>query len=273
MEKIESTENKRVKHVIKLRDKGRARREEGLFIAEGKRWLYDAAFSDISELYVSESFAKENEGTGPTDDYERSGKGEAFIVTDAVMKKMSGTETPQGVLAVLKMPAFSFEELIKKQNPLLLFLENIQDPGNLGTVMRTAEGAGVTGVIMSRDTTDIYSPKAVRSTMGSLLRVPHVIAEDFNGTIEDAKAAGIRMYAALPDSKKRYDECDYRASSAFIIGNEANGIKDETAKLADTPVGIPMGGKLESLNAAMAAGILMYEAARKRNFSGGTETI
>ena len=147
---------------------------------------------------------------------------------------------------------------------MLLFLENIQDPGNLGTMMRTAEGAGVTGIIMSRETTDIYNPKTIRATMGSLYRMPFVYVDDFCETIRMAKAQGIRLYAAHLKGKHTYDGEDYRKPSGFLIGNEGNGLTEEAADSATDYIRIPMGGQLESLNAAIAAAVLMYEANRQR---------
>ena len=148
--------------------------------------------------------------------------------------------------------------------PLFLILENLQDPGNLGTIMRTAEGAGASGIIMSSDTVDIYNPKTIRSTMGSIYRVPFFYAEDIRETVRQIQQKGIGIYAAHLHGEKYYDEYDYRRPAAFLIGNEGNGLTEETAKLADTCIRIPMAGQLESLNAAVASALLMYEAARQR---------
>ena len=131
------------------------------------------------------------------------------------------------------------------RNPLLLILENVQDPGNLGTMFRTAEAAGVSGILMNRGTVDVTNPK----TVGALARL---------------KAEGVRLYAAHLDGTAAYDRCSYIEGSGFLIGNEGNGLTPETAALADELVKIPMCGQIESLNAAMAAGILLFEAARQR---------
>ncbi len=152
----------------------------------------------------------------------------------------------------------------QKKAPLLLVTENVQDPGNLGTMFRTAEGAGVTGILMSRDTVDIFNPKTIRSTMGSIYRMPFLYTEDLKKDISELQKEGIHFYAAHLKGKASYDEADYQKPSAFLIGNEGNGLTTEIADLADVYIRIPMEGKLESLNAAMAAGILMYEANRQR---------
>ena len=167
-------------------------------------------------------------------------------------------------MAVVRQQENSLEDILKQPKALLLFLENIQDPGNLGTMMRTAEGAGVTGIIMSRETVDIYNPKTIRATMGSLYRMPFVYVEDFCGTVQRAKSQGIRLYAAHLKGKNTYDGEDYRQPTGFLIGNEGNGLTKEAADSATDYIRIPMGGELESLNAAVAVAVLMYEANRQR---------
>ena len=177
---------------------------------------------------------------------------------------MSDTQTPQGVLTVLKRPEYRLEELLKQEKPLFAVLEDLQDPGNLGTIVRTGEGAGVTGVIMSAQTVDIFNPKVIRATMGSIYRVPFVYVEDIGETIKTMQNAGIRTYAAHLKGEKFYDSFSFREPTAFLIGNEGNGLKKETADMADFYLKIPMEGKVESLNAAVATALLMYEAHRQR---------
>ena len=145
-----------------------------------------------------------------------------------------------------------------------MVLDNLQDPGNLGTIVRTAEGAGVTGIIMSRDTVDIYNPKTIRSTMGSVYRMPFFYVEDILEFLEDLRGQGIRTYAAHLDGANNYDEESYKGACAFLIGNEGNGLRYEVAKKADIWIKIPMYGQVESLNAAIASSILMYEVSRQR---------
>ena len=148
--------------------------------------------------------------------------------------------------------------------PGMLLLDGIQDPGNLGTMMRTAEAAGVDGVIMSRDTVDIYNPKTIRSTMGSIYRVPFLYTDDLLADMEKLHEKGIVTYAAHLKGKGYYDEVSYKGPTAFLIGNEGNGLSDEISEKAKQYIKIPMEGQLESLNAAVAAAILMYEAAAQR---------
>lgn len=258
---ITSTSNEKIKHVTALQQKARLRREESLFVIEGGRIFWEAPVSLVREVYVSESFLKNADGKMK----ERLGKTGYETVSEQVFAKMSDTKAPQGVLAVLAQQEYERDALMGS-SPLLLMLENIQDPGNLGTILRTAEGAGVTGVIMSRDCADIYQPKVVRSTMGSLFRVPFYQAEDFLQEIRLLQDRNIKVYAAYLEGSEIYDAMDYRGGSAFVIGNEGNGLTKETALAADACVRIPMGGKLESLNAGVSAALLVYEAARQRRF-------
>lgn len=255
---ITSVANNRVKKVAALNQKAKERRQEKLYVVEGTKMFLEAPEDEIVDIYVSEGFSSQN-------CEEKLSRLKYETVTEEVFRKMSDTMSPQGILCVLRMKEYRLEEMLgKKKNPVLMVLEDIQDPGNLGTILRTGEGAGIDGVILSRESADIYNPKTIRSTMGSIYRVPFVYVSAIAEAIEKLKENGIRVYAAHLAGKKWYDEADYTGGSAFMIGNEGNGLKEETAKLADIYIKIPMEGKVESLNAAMASGILMYEASRQR---------
>ena len=254
---ITSTSNPQVKNLQQLGRKAKLRNEQDVFLVEGTKMYLEAPAERIRKVYLSQSLYEE--------------KGESFvkghdveILEDRVFAAACDTKTPQGVLCMVQQYHYRLEDLLKKKNPLLMILENLQDPGNLGTILRTAEGAGVDGVVLSKESVDIYNPKTIRSTMGSIFRVPFYITEDLHGTLGQLQEKGIRVYAAHLEGSVCYDEPDYTGGTAFLIGNEGNGLTAETAKLADTYIRIPMGGQLESLNAAMAAGILMYEASRQR---------
>ena len=185
------------------------------------------------------------------------------VVTEEQMKKLTDTVTPQGILCVVRQPSYTMEDIINHPgHRLLMILEDIQDPGNLGTIFRTAEGAGASGIIMTKGCADLFNPKVVRSTMGSIYRVPFFVTDDIEQTISLVKKAQIEVFAAHLKGEHFYDEIEYK-DAAFLIGNEGRGLKDSTASLADTYIKIPMSGELESLNASMAAGILMYEHNRQ----------
>lgn len=263
---ITSTSNQQMKTIVQLNKKGKARRELRAFVVEGIKMLRETPRALLRQVYVSEKFlADEKNRVCLAEfgiDYE--------TVSDRVFAHISDTNTPQGILAVVRQPSYCFEDLFEGTHPRLLVLEDIQDPGNLGTMFRTGEGAGLSGIIMSRDTVDLFAPKTVRATMGSIYRVPYYVSEDLRATLHALHDAGVHIYAAHLRGEKFYDEPDYTGATAFLIGNEGNGLTQETADLADTYIRIPMEGRLESLNAAMAAGILMYEAHRQQ---GGNQCV
>lgn len=255
---ITSVSNPQMKRIKELLNKSRQRKKEKCFVAEGIRMVAETPADRLEKIYVSESFFRQPPDLRGLD------LSQAMIVDDQVFKQISDTQSPQGIMAIVHQKENSLEAILQHPDALLLFLENIQDPGNLGTMMRTAEGAGVTGIIMSRETVDIYNPKTIRATMGSLYRMPFVYVDDFCETIRMAKEKGIRLYAAHLKGQNAYDGENYRQPSGFLIGNEGNGLSKEAADSATDYIRIPMGGKLESLNAAVAAAILMYEANRQR---------
>ena len=263
---ITSTANRQIKNVIQLQKKAKERRKQNAFVMEGPRMVAETPVELLREIYVSERFSLEREAetAAKLREWERLGRGEVVTVSENVFAHMSETATPQGILAVASKPRYSLEEILRRSPAHLLLLEGIQDPGNLGTMVRTSEGAGVTGILMSPGTADLFSPKVVRSTMGSIYRVPFFEAPDWGTALRQVKEAGVRLYAAHLKGTGSYDTFDYTGPSGFLIGNEGNGLTEETAAAADTLLKIPMEGKLESLNAAMAAGILMYETYRQR---------
>lgn len=256
---ITSTSNQQVKNLIQLQKKGKARREQKAFIVEGIRMFSEIPEELIQQIYVSESFLLAHPDVLFGKTYE--------VLADKVFEHVSDTKTPQGVLGVVRMPEYTSKDLLCGDDgraPLVLVLENIQDPGNLGTMFRSGEGAGVTGIIMDKTTVDIFNPKTVRSTMGGIYRVPFMIVDDIKDGIAFLQENGVSVYAAHLKGSCCYDAPDYKGASAFLIGNEGNGLTDDTADMADQYIRIPMGGKLESLNAAVAASLLMYEANRQR---------
>lgn len=253
---ITSTSNQQIKNLSLLMKKAKARNEQGIFIVEGRKMAEEIPTGWLEKTYVSESFWKQNEDFLREWEYE--------MVSDAVFKSVSDTQTPQGILCLVKMPKYELEQLLVGEDTHLLILESIQDPGNLGTMLRTGEGAGISGVIMNQTTVDLFNPKTIRSTMGSIYRVPFYVTKDLKSTIEELKTKGISVYAAHLKGTLSYDEPDYKRPTAFMIGNEGNGLSDEIADCADTYIRIPMQGQVESLNAAISATLLMYETNRQR---------
>lgn len=274
---IVSVSNPKVKQVVLWQNKARERRKDGVFVAEGVKMFEEAPAAWIQEVYVSQELGARlglsdeksrilrSLEPGKTDLLHKLQRTGYELVSDEVFGKMSDTLTPQGILTVLKQPVYSLEDLLKEPEPLFVILENIQDPGNLGTILRTGEGAGVTGVIMSADTADIFNPKTVRSTMGSVYRVPFLYTQALVDTLQRLHAAGITTYAAHLKGRDYYDGFSLKGPTAFLIGNEGRGLKDDTARLAMHWLKIPMEGKVESLNAAVASALLLYEAHRQRH--------
>lgn len=253
---ITSTSNPQIKNLILLGKKSKARKEQGVFLVEGRKMFQEAPKEWLTDIYVSESFEAENQMILQEMEYE--------VLTEHVMKAASDTQTPQGILCVMKQPRWELCDILKKKEPCVLLLESIQDPGNLGTMVRTGEGAGIDGIIVNNSTVDIFNPKTIRSTMGSIYRVPVYMAADFSEVIGELKQRGMFVYAGHLKGGVSYDEPDYRKSTGFLIGNEGNGLSEETSKLSDAYIRIPMEGKVESLNAAIAATLLMYEINRQR---------
>lgn len=257
---ITSSSNVQIKNLIKLQKNARTRKEQNAFVTEGKKMFEEAKLLGIvKRAYVAESFCDlldetvENYFQGM--DYE--------IVDDKVFKEASDTMTPQGIMAIVEKPSYTLEEMTNQENVRLLLLEDLRDPGNLGTIIRTAEGAGISGILMSKETVDVFNPKVVRSTMGSIFRVPFLYEENILETVKTLKNQGFSVVATDLQGKKEYTEETYGAKSCVVIGNEAKGISSSMRESANVLVRIPMCGKLESLNASVAAGIMMYEMLRQ----------
>lgn len=254
---ISSASNEQIKKIIQLKEKSKARKSEGCFIVEGIKMFREAPKEDIIKVYVSERFIAENPDMMEDCDYQ--------VVSDAVFKKISDMVTPQGILAIVKQKTYSMEELLSTMHQgqnCFVVLDRIQDPGNLGTIIRTGEGAGINGVIMSNTTADIYNPKVIRSTMGSIYRVPFVITPDLPKAVRMLKDAGVITYAAHLKGEF-YSKEEFPKKTALLIGNEGNGLSDEVSKEADRLIKIPMKGNVESLNASIATAILMYEVCNR----------
>ncbi|MDP4094112.1 MAG: 23S rRNA (guanosine(2251)-2'-O)-methyltransferase RlmB [Bacillota bacterium] len=262
MNRITSSQNPLVKEVKALKSK-KARDESNSFFIEGIRLVEEALKEDIEikKIFLSESFLSDKSSDLLISQIEQK-KLDTFLLTDNILKDISDTENPQGVLAVLKIRNCSLD--IIKGNSFVLLLEAIQDPGNLGTIIRTADAAGADAVVMSKGCVDLYNPKVLRSTMGSVFHIPVCYNLDMEDTIVALKNKGIKVYAAHLSGEKSYVEEDYTKGCTFIIGNEANGITEDSAKKADVLLKIPMPGRAESLNASIAAGVLMYEVVRQR---------
>ncbi|MCI8341679.1 MAG: RNA methyltransferase [Firmicutes bacterium] len=257
---IDSIQNKFAKIVKSLENK-RKREKEGLFVAEGLRFVREIPDCHEIEFYgVSEKFANENDlGSFLS-------RADVHIFSEHVFKEMSETSNPQGILAVVRKKKYSVEEVVKnaKENGFFVIAEELNDPGNLGTIIRTACACGCDGIFLSDKSVDVYGGKVLRSTMGAIFHVPVVSGVNIRDTVELLKRNGILVYAAHLKGKKYPYDLDLKKGCCFLVGNEARGLLNETAELSDEYVKIPMKEEAESLNASVAAAVLMYEVVRQR---------
>jgi RNA methyltransferase, TrmH family len=263
MEMITSNQNSFIKEVKSLKLK-KNREDKKFFFIEGERFVEEAVKEEveINKIFISDSYIKNvNEGSILRKIEQKENY--IYLLPDKLFQEISDTENPQGILAIIKMKEHEFSDVFNEKS-FIIILDSIQDPGNMGTIIRTADAVGATGIIYSKGCVDIYNPKVLRGSMGSIFHLPVVYCENLFTTIEIIKKRNIKIYAAHLKADKNYFDVDMHNTIAIIIGNEANGINDELASLADTFVKIPMEGKAESLNASVAAGILMYEVARQR---------
>ncbi len=261
---ITAYNNPQIKLIKELLEKSKAREKNDLFVLEGARLCMEAPLSKVKSLYVSEDFYNKSFEDMLTKfgkdkkDYEDK----VQVVDNNIFKSVSNTVTPQGIMAVCKRMYGDLNEVISKGKPVLV-LENLQDPGNMGTILRTAEAAGMAGILASKGTVDIYNPKVVRATMGTIFRVP-VVYEDIDTIIDKLKKNDFVVMATIldEDSKSLYDY-KFGLKSAVVIGNEGNGITKETSEKCTSSCYIPMSGEVESLNASVAAAVMMYEIKRQ----------
>lgn len=257
---ITSVNNALVKATAELKQK-KYRQERQLFLAEGLRTVEEAIGSNtVIQLFYT---AIEDERTRAVLETAAEKGLELYCVSENVMKKISDTDSPQGIVAVCKMQNMKLENLFAK-GEMLLVLDRVGDPGNVGTMLRTADAAGIGGIVLLKGCVDIYAPKTVRSTMGSLFHTPVFAGADEALFIKAAKRAGYELLVTTLEGADNLYKADLRGRIAFVMGNEANGVTSTLLQEADKRVYIPMQGRAESLNVAIAAGVVMFEALRRR---------
>lgn len=255
-----SRDNQFVKHALKLKQK-KYRDEQGRFLIEGIRLIEEGIKEGLVEYILYSSKLMETNGA---ERIEHCGV-KMYEVSHDILKELCDTQTPQGAAAVAIKPEVAFDEL---QGGFIIIADGIQDPGNLGTIVRTADAAGADGVILLKGTVDAYNSKTLRSTMGSVFHIPVICYENMEDLVDSLKKKGFSIYASsLEDSEIIYN-CDFNGKIALVIGNEANGMPQEHIKLCTHKIKIPMVGRAESLNAASAAAIIIYEAVRQRRYKG-----
>jgi TrmH family RNA methyltransferase len=262
---IQDPSDARVRSIIQLSQKD-ARFETGLFLLEGPQGLKELVESPelAHEIFATE-LAQERYDNVLTD-LESEGI-KVTLVSERVMTKISDTKTPQGIVSVLSHLDVTLEELLASEPKLLAILDKARDPGNAGTVLRAADAAGADGIIFTKESVDLYNPKVVRSTAGSILHLPSVINQDPVQLIAELQKRGIQVFAAASGGvliNQISDEVMAKPT-AWIFGNEAHGIAEDLLELCDQVVALPIYGSAESLNLATAASVCLYASAFQMN--------
>lgn len=251
-----SKDNKLVKKALKLKQK-KYRESENLFIAEGIRFVECAIENNSLEyiLYSSKLYS--------TSGYERvldSGL-DTYEIEESVLESICDTVNPQGVIGVCRKSLYEVEDALGN---LVAIIDGVQDPGNMGTIIRTCDAAGVSGIVILKGTVDIYNPKVLRSTMGSIFHMPIVHIDSLLSIKSRLDEKNYNILATSLEAKLSLYDYDFSNNTAFILGNEANGVSSESFSLATDLIIIPMEGSAESLNVGVANGVIVYEALRQK---------
>ncbi|WP_297434974.1 RNA methyltransferase [uncultured Clostridium sp.] len=250
---IESKSNSLFKNLKKLKDK-KYRNQTGTYLIEGLRFVDEAFKSgvNIESIMYTQEFKEKN------DEFLARGKDiNNIMLSLPLLKELSFTGTPQGVMAIVHM-----ENKELKDGNIVVLVDKVQDPGNMGTIIRTAHAVGASGIIMTKGTVDIYNDKVLRSTMGSVFYLP--IIEDFElSKINELKENGYKLVVSSLQGEKNFFEEDLKGNIIMAVGNEGNGVSDEVYNISDIKVRIPMPGNAESLNVAVATSVMLYEKVRQ----------
>lgn len=260
MQVISSKENELIKHIKKLKDK-KERDLSNEYIIEGIKLIQEAIQekAKIKQIIICEECEKAE--AIPKEIMYEIARYECIYITKKLYNYLTEVKTPQGILAVIEKE--SNEKNIDYTQEIIVALDGIQDPGNLGTILRTVDSIGLTQILVSKDTADSFNPKVVRSTMGAIFRVKVIECEDLEKTLKEIKKHKFEIVVTSLQTKNSIYDIDYN-KKVIVIGNEANGVQEKIQKLADKKVKIPMLGKTESLNASVATGIILYEYVRQK---------
>ncbi|ERI90799.1 RNA methyltransferase, TrmH family [Clostridiales bacterium oral taxon 876 str. F0540] len=257
MELIQSKDNAIVKEIKKLKEK-KYRGEKGQFIVEGFRFVEEALKSsfEVPLIMISDKAMEKWQEFQRKNNFNKS---KVYIVKENIFSSICNTETPQGILAVVNKKLADKEE----DKGFYILVDRLQDPGNLGTIIRSAHAAGASGIILTKGTVDVYNDKTLRSTMGSIFNIAIIEDDDFK-VLDKLKSNGFKLIVSSLEDSKCFYETDLTGNFIIAVGNEGNGISEEVYSKADLKVKIPMPGNAESLNAAAAASIMIFEAVRQR---------
>ena len=252
--KIESSKNAEYKKLLQLQKETKARKE-GVFLLEGVR-----AVSELSADWQTESIWLSESYHGPVPERAET---KVYRIPDELFSKAAQTVHAQGILAVVRRKTYALEE-IPVEKGFWIILENLQDPGNAGTILRTADACGADALICTKGTVDLYNQKVVRAAMGSFFHLPVFVVDDIQTAAVFVRQQGGQIVGTHLQGASGYTAVSYQGPTAIVIGNEGSGMSDAAAALCDTLVRIPMPGQAESLNASVAAGVMMYEVLRQR---------
>ncbi|MDU2664720.1 MAG: RNA methyltransferase [Clostridium perfringens] len=254
MLEIESKNNNLFKEIKKLKEK-KHRIKSNKYLIEGLRFVEEAIKSKVSidSIIFTESFKEKN----PNLFLKINENIKLIQMNEALLKQLCSTENPQGIVGVINMQN---KEL--KSGELVVLVDKVQDPGNMGTIIRTAHAAGAAGIVMTKGTVDIYNDKTLRSTMGSIFYIP-IVEDDSLDFVKSLKKEGYKLVVSSLQGKNNFFEENLQGKVMIAVGNEGNGVSDEVYDIADIKVKIPMPGEAESLNVAVATSIMIYEKIRQ----------
>jgi len=260
MEIISSEQNPKIKNLIKLQEKNHERKKQGIFIIDGLREIKEALKGgvNIEEIFICPQIIK----VSIPEFYNLK----ISLVSESVYKKVCYKEKPDGALAVAQINKLELTTLNLKNKPLLVILEAVEKPGNLGAIIRSAYASGVSAIIINDEQTDIYNPNVIRASEGFVFKMPIIIA-NCKDTVDFLKRNKVKIFAAALGGLKKYTDVNFKEASAILLGTEATGLSKEWLELADEIIKIPMKPGIDSLNVSVSAAILMFEAWKQRDFN------
>jgi len=264
---ITSSSNQIIKDAKSLHKK-KERWIKRRFFIEGVRAVEESVYSKAKIEYIiySDMIYNVKGGRELLVEIELSGY-KTYHVTDKLFLEITDTETPQGIFASVNFTLKNIGDVFSNDKNYFILLDKVQDPGNMGTIIRTADAFGANGIIITNGCVDVFNPKTIRSTMGSIFHIPLIYYNKTIDAINDLKSKGVEIMTTSLNSSVYCYEVDLNKDIALVIGNEASGVSEDVIKISDTLIKIPMEGEAESLNAAVASAVIMYEVLRQRSHS------
>ena len=262
--KITSASNDKIKYLRSLYQK-KYRRKYNQFVLEGVRLIEEAVQEnvDLSQVFYSEYLLRNEQGEKLLEQLQEK-EVQIYEIDDGLLQQVADTVSPQGILAIVDKVEYELNDILENKDGLILVVDQIQDPGNLGTIIRTADAAGFDGIITTKGTVSLYNQKTIRATMGSFFRTPIAKVNDLNEFEHGISESDYNLVVADTAGDNYHFDIDYLPATAIIVGNEAHGPRQELIDLADQSIKIPLLGGAESLNVAMATSVIVYEAVRQK---------